>query len=306
LERFFNQIARDVVDPQTGVSLADRRRARMLVSGDETQRQEVAERDDLRIAALGSGSDYSPFLQHLGIASVHLSFSGEGPGGSYHTLYDTYEHYTSFRDPGLVYSDALARVAGRATLRLANARILPFEFTGFTDTIELYLSELEELADEMRTETARANALIDDGIYDIALDPTKPLGPPKAESPVPYFNFAPLSNSLQLLQNAAASFEHALANGDVRANELAELNAFLYSSERLLTREAGLEGRPWYRHHIYAPGFYTGYGVKTIPGVRESIEQRSFDAVDSQIELAASVLGDMAERIEMAAGYLDP
>ena len=107
----------------------------------------------------------------------------------------------------------------------------------------------------MRTETARVNALIDDGIYDIALDPTKPLGPPKAESPVPYFNFAPLSNSLQLLQNAAASFEHALANGDVRANELAELNAFLYSSERLLTREAGLEGRPWYRHHIYAPGF---------------------------------------------------
>ncbi|MFP6829503.1 MAG: M28 family peptidase [Gammaproteobacteria bacterium] len=306
LERFFNQIARDVVDPQTGVSLADRRRARMLVSGDETQRQEVAERDDLRIAALGSGSDYSPFLQHLGIASVHLSFSGEGPGGSYHTLYDTYEHYTSFRDPGLVYSDALARVAGRATLRLANARILPFEFTGFTDTIELYLSELEELADEMRTETARVNALIDDGIYDIALDPTKSLGPPKAESPVPYFNFAPLSNSLQLLQNAAASFEHALENGDVRANELAELNAFLYSSERLLTREAGLEGRPWYRHHIYAPGFYTGYGVKTIPGVRESIEQRSFDAVDSQIELAASVLGDMAERIEMAAGYLDP
>jgi len=306
LERFFNQIARDVVDPQTGVSLADRRRARMLVSGDETQRQEVAERDDLRIAALGSGSDYSPFLQHLGIASVHLSFSGEGPGGSYHTLYDTYEHYTRFRDPGLVYSDALAQVAGRATLRLANARILPFEFTGFTDTIELYLSELEELADGMRTETARANALIDDGIYDIALDPTKPLGPPKAESPVPYFNFAPLSNSLQLLQNAAASFEHALANGDVRANELAELNAFLYSSERLLTREAGLEGRPWYRHHIYAPGFYTGYGVKTIPGVRESIEQRSFDAVDSQIELAASVLGDMAERIEMAAGYLDP
>ena len=306
LERFFNQIARDVVDPQTGVSVADRRRARMRVDGDESQREEAREREDLRIAALGSGSDYTPFLQHLGIASAHLSFSGEGPGGSYHTLYDTYEHYTTWRDPGLVYSDVLAQVAGRATLRLANARVLPFEFEGFADNIEMYITELEELAADQRTETERINALIEDGDFDVALDPTKPLGPPKAESPVPFFNFAPLSNSLERLWNAAASYEDALDSGEVRADDLAELNALLYSSERLLTREAGLLGRPWYKHHIYAPGFYTGYGVKTIPGVREPIEQRSYEIVDSQIELAAAVIDDMAERIETAAGYFVP
>jgi len=305
LERFFNQIARDVLDPQTDVSLADRLRARMRIGEDESERQEAQEREDLRIAALGSGSDYSPFLQHLGIASAHLSFSGEGPGGSYHTLYDTYEHYTTWRDPGLAYSGVLAQVAGRATLRLANARVLPFEFTGFSDNIEMYITELEELVVDTRTETERTNALIEDGEYDVALDPTQPFGPPKAESPVPYFNFAPLNNSLERLQNAAISYEKALENGEVREDDLVELNALLYSSERLLTRQEGLAGRPWYRHYIYAPGFYTGYGVKTIPGVRESIEQRSYEAVDPQIELAASVIDAMAERIETAAGYFE-
>ncbi len=306
LERFFNQIARDVVDPQVGVSVADRRRARMRVVGDESEREEVREREDLRIAALGSGSDYTPFLQHLGIASAHLSFSGEGPGGSYHTLYDTYEHYTTWRDPGLVYSDVLAQVAGRATLRLANARVLPFEFEGFTDNIAMYITELEELAADTRTETERINALIEAGDYDIALDPTKPLGPPRAEAPVPFFNFAPLNNSLERLVDAAASYEDALQSGDVRADDLAELNALLYTSERLLTREEGLVGRPWYKHQIYAPGFYTGYGVKTIPGVREPIEQRNYEVVDAQIELAADVINDLAERIETAAGYFEP
>ncbi len=303
LERFFNQIVRDVVDPQTDVSLADRRRARMRISDDESEQQEARDREDLRIAALGSGSDYTPFLQHLGIASAHLSFSGEGPGGSYHTLYDTYEHYTTWRDPGLVYSDVLARVAGRATLRLANANILPFEFTGFADTIDTYLTELEELATDMRSETERTNTLIEEGAYAVALNPTESLGPPKLESPVPYFNFAPLSNSLERLKNAAVAYEEALAGSNVEGDEIAELNALLYSSERLLTRDAGLAGRPWYRHHIYAPGFYTGYGVKTIPGVREAIEQRSDELVDSQIQLAASVIDDMAARIEAATAY---
>ncbi len=123
---------------------------------------------------------------------------------------------------------------------------------------------------------------------------------------MPFFNFAPLSNSLERLRNAAASYEDALDNGEVRADDLAELNALLYSSERLLTREGGLLGRPWYKHHIYAPGFYTGYGVKTIPGVREPIEQRSYETVDPQIELAAAVINDMAERIDVAAGFFGP
>lgn len=299
LERFLSQVAGDVTDPQTGVSVKERRKSYLRVNASgEKDREEAERREDLRIYPLGSGSDYTPFLQHLGIASANLGFGGEGEGGSYHTLYDTYEHYTTWRDPGLEYGVALSKVAGRATLRLANAPRLPFEFNGFADNIRLYVTELEELADGMRKETARNNRLIEDGAFAAALDPTRTLGPPRHEEPVPHFNFAPLKNALERLEEAGAEYERSLsANPD--ASE--ELNRLLYTSERLLTREQGLPGRPWYKHHIYAPGFYTGYGVKTIPGVREAIEQREYDAVGPQVLLAADVLNDMASRVETIA-----
>jgi N-acetylated-alpha-linked acidic dipeptidase len=227
-----------------------------------------------------------------------LGFGGEGEGGSYHTLYDTYEHYTTWRDPGLVYGVALSKVGGRATLRLANSPRLPFEFAGFADNISLYVSELEELANRMRNDTALTNRLLESGSYEAALDPTKTLGPPAHEAPVPHFNFAPLKNALLRLQEAAVEYEDVMRDSDVSSTEI---NRLLYTSERLLTREHGLQGRPWYKHHIYAPGFYTGYGVKTIPGVREAIEQREHEAVGAQIALAAEVLNDMAARIETIA-----
>ena len=299
LERFLNQVVEDVMDPQTDISLKERKKSHMLVnaSNDKT-RDEAEKRDDLRIYPMGSGSDYTPFLQHLGVASANLGFGGEGEGGSYHTLYDTYEHYTTWRDPGLVYGVALSKVGGRATLRLANAPRLPFEFAGFADNISLYVSELEELANRMRKETALTNRLLENGSYQAALDPTKTLGPPAHEAPVPHFNFAPMKNALLRLQEAAVEYEDVMRDSDVSSSEI---NRLLYTSERLLTREHGLQGRPWYKHHIYAPGFYTGYGVKTIPGVREAIEQREYEAVGAQIALAAEVLNDMAARIETIA-----
>ena len=137
--------------------------------------------------------------------------------------------------------------------------------------------------------------MIEDGIYAAALNPDRTLGPPAEEPPVPYFNFAPLRNAADRLEAAAEQFDAATANNTVAS---AEINQLLYSSERLLTREAGLQGRPWYKHFLYAPGFYTGYGVKTIPGVREAIEQREYARVDPQIEIAAEVLNRMSERIE--------
>ena len=249
---------------------------------------------------MGSGSDYTPFLQHLGIASAHVNFGGEANDGSYHTLYDTYEHYTKFRDPGLAYGATLAKVTARATLRLANAPRLPFEFRGFADNVALYVDELEALADEMRDSTEESNRLIGEGIYAAALDPNKRLGPPPAREPVPHFNFAPLRNALERLQRAADAFDAAAAGspGDE------EINRLLFTSERLLTRDEGLDGREWYKHHIYAPGFYTGYGVKTIPGVREAIEQRAYDKVEPQIDIAARILEAMAERVEVLAAKL--
>ncbi len=297
LERFFNQIIEEVDDPVFAVTLKERRRAYDILNGaDDEAKAEARDRSDLRIYPLGSGSDYTPFLQHLGIASANLGFGGEAPGGSYHTLYDTYEHFTTWKDPGLIYGATLAKVTGRATLRLANAPRLPFEFSGFVDNVATYVAEREKLADDMRAATEKTNKLIADGIYAIALNPNNKFGPPIGKAQVPYFNFAPLRNALGRLEAAATAFD---ATAAAHATTSEEINNLLFTSERLLTRDAGLDGRTWYKHHIYAPGFYTGYGVKTIPGVREAIEQREYEKVAPQIEIAANVLNDMSARIEL-------
>jgi N-acetylated-alpha-linked acidic dipeptidase len=295
LERMANEVMRDVTDPQTGVSVGERRRANLRINGSsEKVRQEARDRKDLRISPLGSGSDYSPFLQHLGVASLNISFGGEARDGSYHTLYDTYEHYTKFRDPGLVYGVSLAQVAGRATLRLANSGRLPFEFSGLTDNIELYMSEIEGLAETMRRDTKENNDRVNSGLYELVLDQQKSLGPPPIRAEVPFINFAPLKNAIAELDKASQDYLSKAANAP-SASETD--NRRLYMSERKLAQESGLPGRPWFTHHIYAPGFYTGYGVKTIPGVREAIEQREFDLAEEEIYTAAEVIQAITDHI---------
>ena len=295
LERFFNQIIEEVRDPRMDISLKERKRADLKLNSNSEQKQRDAEkRSDIRINPLGSGSDYTPFLQHLGIASANIAFGGEGGGGSYHTLYDTYEHYTTWRDPGLVYGVSLAQVAGRATLRLANSQRLPFEFSGFVDNIDLYISELEDLADTMRKDTSKQNNRIADGTYAAALDPTKTIVPPKIKDNVPYFSFSPLKNALAKLKDSVADFE---SYAGMNKQTTQEINNLLYTVERLMIREEGLPGRDWYKHYIYAPGYYTGYGVKTIPAVREAIEQRKYDQVEKQIHLSAEVIENIALRV---------
>lgn len=303
LQMLYNGVMADVTDPETGLSVGDRKRARMLSTGNDKTRKE-AERENLRLHPLGSGSDYTPFLQHLGLASSNSGFGGEGGGGSYHTLYDTYEHYTRFHDPEFAYGVTLAKVNGRVLLRLANADVLPFEFKAFAGDMGKAVEELEKFADDMRTETERINGLLDDGRYAAALDPTQPLQPPLKKAVVPHFNFAPLHNALESLDGSAAAFETARDAATPSGDSLRQLNKLLYTSERLLTREHGLPGRPWYRHHIYAPGFYTGYGAKTFPGVREAIEQRRFDEVDGQIVIVAEILESFAARLEAARALL--
>jgi N-acetylated-alpha-linked acidic dipeptidase len=295
LERFFNQIIEEVRDPRMDISLKERKRADLKVNSNSEQKQRDAEkRSDIRINPLGSGSDYTPFLQHLGIASANIAFGGEAGGGSYHTLYDTYEHYTTWRDPGLVYGVSLAQVAGRATLRLANSQRLPFEFSGFVDNIDLYISELVDLADTMRKDTSKQNNRINDGTYAAALDPTKTIVPPKIKDNVPYFSFSPLKNAVAKLKDSVADFE---SYAGMNKQTTQEINNLLYTVERLMIREEGLPGRDWYKHYIYAPGYYTGYGVKTIPAVREAIEQRKYDQVEKQIHLSAEVIENIALRV---------
>ncbi|HSG49052.1 MAG TPA: M28 family peptidase, partial [Longimicrobiales bacterium] len=191
-ERMVTQIGADVADPQTGVTVLERLKARLAVSGNA----EVGTRPDLRISPLGSGSDYTPFLQHLGIASLNIGYGGEGGGGSYHSIYDSFDHYTRFGDPGFAYGVALAKTAGRATLRLANADVLPFRFSNLADNVRRYLGEVEALAGDMRRATERHNRLVAGSAFSLASDPTLTYVPPEMQAPVPFLNFAPLQNAV--------------------------------------------------------------------------------------------------------------
>ncbi len=206
VERFINEIARDVMDPQTGVSVFERRHARRLARGDS---DDLAATGDYRINALGSGSDYTPFLQHLGIASLNLGYGGESGGGSYHSIFDSFDHYTRFIDPTHEYGIALAQTAGRAVLRLADAELLPWDFTAFERTVSRYADEVMELTDDMRAETDRHNRLVQDSQFKLAADPTETYVSPDGEAPVPYLNFAPLQNALVRLTESAEAHDTA-------------------------------------------------------------------------------------------------
>ena len=304
LETLVNQVAEEVEDPQTGVSVGERLRAARRVSGSPAVYKRLQASDRLRISALGSGSDYSPFLQHLGVSSLNVGFGGESSGGEYHTAFDSFDFYRRFVDPGAVYGAALARTGLRLTLRLANADVLPFEFGATAATIGGYIDEVTDLADSERGLIEREGELARSGAFRLAADPTRPFVEPEAEAPAPYLNFAPLKNAHDRLERAARSADESLASavqsGDAASQAL--LDGLIASSEQRLTRAHGLPGRPWFRHHLYSPGLYTGYGVKTLPGVREAIEQRQWDQAQVQIDIAADVIATFAELLEQIGG----
>lgn len=305
LERFVNGVTQDVTDPQKNISVRDRLRARLLVNGSAEERKELEQRTDLRLSPLGSGSDYTPFLQHLGVPALNIGFGGEDGGGSYHSIYDSYDHYTRFGDPGFAYGVCLAKVTGRLVMRLADADVLPFDFTNFGETIGSFVTDLIRMADGMRDETALRNRMIEENLLTAEADPKIPFVLPKVKAPVPYFNFAPLQNSLMSLQQTALEYDRALKrltreNHQLSAEVKQSLNHVLKTMEQLLTRPEGLPRRPWFAHHIYAPGFYTGYGVKTLPGVREAIEERQYQDADEQIHIVARILDRYTSEIEKA------
>ena len=290
LETYFDQITRTVPDPQTDVSVFERRRARAILSG----RDQV---DRFTLSALGSGSDYTPFIQHLGIPALNLGFGGENAGGEYHTIYDTYSHYTRFKDPGFNYGIALAKVCGRASLRFAEAELLPFDFKGLSKTITQYSEQLMKLTDDMRKENERQMMIFEKGLDKIAADPKLIYKRPEAPEKVPFLNFADLQNALKQLQDESEHFMATYQKTDFAKVQSAEINELLQNMERALTHENGLPIRPWFKHHIYAPGFYTGYGVKTLPGVREAIEQEDWELAQEQIDRLAEILGNFAEKL---------
>ena len=301
LEKFINEVARTVPDPQTKMTVWERTRAQQIVRGSVAERKEAMDRTDLRINALGSGSDYTPFLQHLGIASLDIGFGGEDGGGSYHSIYDSFDNYVRFVDPTFEYGVALSKVCGHATLRLANADTLPFEFTNFAETVNRYASEVMKLTDTMRDETKSANEIINNGMMQAVQDPTETFVLPKPKDDVPYINFAPLQNAVARLTESARRFKQASTGKTLPADARKQLDLVLINTERRLTSDEGLPRRGWFRHEIYAPGFYTGYGVKTLPSIREAIEQRDWREAGEQIGIVARILGDEANEIDRAA-----
>jgi N-acetylated-alpha-linked acidic dipeptidase len=305
LQKLINEVAQDVIDPEKKVSVSERARARLMANGSPEERRQLREQNEFRVRALGSGSDYTPFLQHLGIASLDIRYGGEGEGGSYHSIYDSYDYYTRFIDPAFDYGVALAQTAGRTVLRMANADLLPFEFVQFADTVARYAAEVSKLADDMREESKDFNRLLSDKTLELAADPTQPLVLPAAKSAVPHFDFAPLQNAIERLHESATRFQQHLQDTTTGSRGLSSevarnLDGILMKMEQVLTAEDGLPRRSWYKHLIYAPGLYTGYGVKTMPGIREAIEQRQWDEVNDQIERVATVLDRYADELEHA------
>ena len=280
LQAMVGEVAGAVTDPQRGVSIRERRIAVDLVNGGT---------EDFEISALGSGSDYTPFIQHAGIASLNIGFGGENGGGEYHTIYDTYPHYKRFKDPGFAYGVALANTAGRITLRLANSDVLPFEFKQWHSTVSRYLDEIMEQTEKMRKDVEKHNIMVGKNVFELAADPTKPFSKPEKKEAVPYIDFTPLQNELSSLKETIASFsENDITK--LSKSQREAMNEKLMVAEQSLTYEKGLPRRSWYKHQIYAPGFYTGYGVKTLPSVREAVEQKDWKEAQEQIGVLTETL----------------
>jgi N-acetylated-alpha-linked acidic dipeptidase len=316
-QHFVTEVARDVKDPETGVSVVDRARARLAVSASEPGASEEAKAlgkaaadpgKDLLLGALGSGSDYSAFLQHLGLAAIDVGYGGEGEsGGVYHSLYDDYEHHSRFVDPGFAYDATLARTVGRMVIRLADADLPVQRYGDFADTVGRYVDEVKKLADGRRDEAAAQARLLASGAYKLAADPTKSSAPPTAYAASPDLAFGPLETAAARLKAAAGAYDTAIAAKGAGLSKVRrdQLGALTRGIDQTLLRDEGLPFRPWYKNMVYAPGRFTGYGAKTLPGVREAIEERRFADAAAYIGLTAQALNAYSGQLDEATAILN-
>ncbi len=305
LEKFINGVARAIEDPEKKIPAWKRSQLSRIRNGSEEERRDARQRSDLRIAALGSGSDYTVFLDHLGVASLNLGFGGQDGGGIYHSIYDDYYWYTHFADTDFIYGRALAQTVGTAVMRLAGADLLPYDFTNLADTVQRYVEELQRLWKQQREEIGERNRQIEEGVFPATTDPKKTFVPPAVERVPPFLNFAPLENGAAALTRAAERYQKAVQRASLAGKPLEAVNRKLIQTERGLTSPEGLPARPWFKHQLYAPGFYTGYGVKTIPAVREAIEQKQWAVAETQIQRVGKVLENEAALITATASELE-
>ncbi|MGE5126449.1 MAG: M28 family metallopeptidase [Betaproteobacteria bacterium] len=310
LEALVNAVAREVGDPEAHVSVWQRLQAHeLLAAASADERRELRQRADLRLDPLGSGSDYTVFIDHLGIASLNLGYDGEDDGdGVYHSIYDSFYWYSHFADTDFLYGRALAQTAGLVVLRLADTELLPFEFVGFADTVSRYLEQLKKLLREKQDEVAERNRQIEEGVLRVTIDPRRPTVLPAKAGVPPHLNFAPLENAIESLTRAAQRYRAArarVAGHPLPPAVVARVNDELLRCERVLTSPQGLPGRPWYQHLIYAPGVYAGYGAKTLPAAREAIELKRYDQADGEIARIATALAELGRLVDAIAAELE-
>ncbi|MGZ6016372.1 MAG: transferrin receptor-like dimerization domain-containing protein [Phenylobacterium sp.] len=321
-QHFANQVTADVKDPETGVSVRERARARLGVTlaeaGGGGARGEGANpaaraaandpSKDLPLGALGSGSDYSAFLQHLGLPSLDFGYGGEGEsGGVYHSLYDDFQHHSTFVDPGFAYDATLAKTVGRAVMRLADTDLPVQRYGDFADTVATYLDEVKKLSDTTRDAQRTQARLLGANAYALAADPTLPHANPAPLAASPAMNFAALDSAVGKLKSSAAAFDSALAakGESLGKAQRAKLDAVIRPLDQTLLRPEGLPGRPWYMNMVYAPGRFTGYGAKTLPGVREAIEERRFDDAQKYVGITGQALDAYAAELDKATAIVN-
>ena len=306
-----NDVAHDVQDPETKLTVWKRWQLDSIKSASsDEERQELRQRKDIRIGISGGGSDHAGFQNFLGIAVVDASFGDEDEGGIYHSIYDDFYWYTHFSDTDFVYGRTLSQFNGSIIMRLADADLLPFDFSDFADTVQTYVKGLQTFSTKMRDDIRERNLEIEEGVFTATADPKKAYFPPKKEDLPPYLDFSPLQNSADALSRSAGEYQKALTAADANGGSaltsasIAEVNGLLIQSERKLTTPEGLPGRFWYKHQIYAPGVYTGYESKAIPAVREAIEQKKWKQAEQAMARAAAVLQDEATLVSSAAAKL--
>lgn len=311
LEKFINEVIRDVKDPVHDVSLDSRLRSRMRVrefNVGASELNEESERTDLRIYAMGAGSDYTAFLHHAGVPALNMAFGGESGGGAYHSLYDTYEHYKRFSDGDFIYGTTLSKVNGRLVLRLSEADILPFRFVNMVENIGKFIEENKKLSQTVEQSTKLRNKLLDNNDFTISRNPNKTYLQPERLGQVPEFDFKPLDDAFARLSSSAWKYEEVLLKfkkGSLSAEKKSEINALLRKVDQAFTNNNGLPRREWFRNMLYAPGYYTGYGVKTLPGIREGLEERKWDEVRLYINEVAKALDRASNNINSASRILN-
>ena len=311
LQRFINDVALDIQDPEKHISVQQRARLQRIANAPNAEeRAEIRKSNDIRIGALGDGSDYAPFIDHAGISALNIGYGGENDADAYHSIYDDFYWYTKFVDTDFAYGRVLAQTGGTVVMRLADADLIPYEYNAEAETIGRYVKELEKLLKDKQDEITERNLELTEGLFMATADPRKTSVPPPAEPVPPFMNFAPLKNGVEAIKKSAERYQSAFAKWpaggtDLPAQTAAALNTELVQIQRAFLTERGLPERPWFKHQVYAPGAYTGYGAKPIAAVREYMDQEKWKEAEAQVPIIGQVLENVAAAIGKAADDLE-